>query len=390
MRRSTSLIAVAMLLASCGPVSGPTKAGAGASSVAATVESEAPFTITTIASFDEPWALEIIPGSPYILVTEKKGRIKLLEQGGEVIDIPAPAPVAYGGQGGMGDIVLAPDFATSKRIYYSMAAPGEGDTRGAAVGYATLNMDGTLTDGMVFWRQTPFVTGRGHYSLKLAFSPDGQHLYIASGDRQKMEPAQDLGSSLGKIVRLTYPGHAPAGAPEWQARGGVTASLWTSGNRNILGMAFDDKGQLWEVEHGPAGGDELNLVRPGANYGWPRASNGSHYDGNAIPDHTSSDGFAAPAISWNPVIAPAGLAFYKGNAFPDWRGDALIGGLGSQSLVRVRLSGEGPATRGTEVGRYAFENRIRDVAVDEAGRIWLIEDGAKDSGGGRLLRLDPK
>lgn len=344
------------------------------------------FTFTEIARFNEPWAIAFIPGTPLALITERAGKLKLWEEGGAVQDVAGVPTVAYGGQGGLGDVVLAPDFATSGTIYLSWAETGEGDTRGGAVGRAKLVTDDgppRLENLQVIWRQTPKVTGGGHYSHRIAFSPDGRHLFIASGDRQKFTPAQDLDKNLGKIVRLNLDGKPAAGNP-FAASGGVAQEFWTIGHRNILGLKFDAAGRLWDLEHGPAGGDELNLVKPGQNYGWPIVSGGNHYDGRPIPRHATRPEFAAPAISWNPVIAPGDFIFYRGSQFPAWKGQALLAGMKPSVIVRVAIEGE----KAREVARHPVPHRLRDIAEREDGSIWLLEDG-REAGAGRLLRLTP-
>lgn len=368
-----------MLAASCGPRS----AGDSPRTIAAAEQADA-FTVTALATFKEPWALAVIPGSPYVLITEKSGQLKLWQADGEVASVAGVPTVAYGGQGGLGDVVLAPDFATSGTVYLSWAEAGDGETRGAVVARAKLELtDGPprLTNLVVIWRQAPKVTGRGHYSHRIAFSPDGKSLYVASGERQKMEPAQDLSGNLGKVLRLNLDGTPAPGNP-FAAKGGVSAQIWSYGHRNILGLAFDAKGRLWDLEHGPAGGDELNLVKAGANYGWPLVSEGNHYDGRDIPPHSTRPDFAAPALSWNPVIAPGDFLFYSGKLWPQWKGQALIAGLGSEGLVRVEIDG----ARASEAARYPLGRRIRDIAEAEDGTLLVIEDGSD----GRLLRLSRK
>ena len=230
----------------------------------------------------------------------------------------------------------------------------------------------------MIWRQTPKVDGRGHYGHRIAFGPDG-FLYISSGERQKFTPAQDMQPNLGKIVRLNDDGSVPADNP-FADRGGVTAQIWSLGHRNPLGLAFDAQGRLWNVEMGPQGGDELNLVQRGANYGYPIVSNGNHYGGADIPDHDTRPDLAAPAVFWNPVISPSSLLFYSGSEFPDWQGDAFIGGLSSTSIVRIELGAGGTAR---EAARYRMPQRMRAVEQGPDGAIWALEDGR----GGRLLRL---
>lgn len=345
--------------------------------------SSQPFTSTSFATFDEPWAMTFLPDGR-LLVTEKKGALRLFNpqtrQTGTVVGLPA---VDYGGQGGMGDVVLGPQFASNRVIYYSYVESGGDGTRGAAVARATLTLDasggGSLSGNQVVWRQFPKVGGSGHYSHRIAFDRSGK-LWITSGERQQGTPAQDLGTNLGKTIRLNADGSIPTDNP-FYGQGGVAAQVWSLGHRNILGIAFDGKGRLWELEMGPEGGDELNLIDRGSNYGWPIVSNGQNYGGGDIPDHDTRPEFNAPEAWWTPVIAPAGLIVYSGAMFPAFRGDAFAGGLASQALIRLRLDGR----FGGEAARYPMGHRIREVEQGPDGAIWLLEDG----GGARLLKLTP-
>jgi glucose/arabinose dehydrogenase len=384
MIRSARLIAAfslsALTLASCA------NAETGDSAPAVTT----PFAVQEVATFEEPWAMAFAPGTQVLFVTEKAGTVKFIDTKsgttGEVTGIPE---VAYGGQGGLGDIAFLPTevkgMIGERMIYLSWAEAGENDTRGAAVGRGKLVCPSIgkceISGFEVIWRQTPKVTGRGHYSHRLSFSPDGQYLYVGSGERQKMQPSQDIGTTLGKVVRLNLDGTPAAGNP-MADKGGVTAEIWSYGHRNILGMAWDAQGRLWEVEHGPAGGDELNLVKPGANYGWPVRSNGDHYNGDPIPDHSADDGFAQPALSWTPVIAPGAMLFYTGDMFAAWKNHALITGMGSQALVDVVIEGESAR----EAARYEFDNRLRAMAQGPDGALWIAEDGK----GAKLMKLTPR
>ena len=374
-----ALSPLAFAAASCGAAPPGEKAASGA-------EGQQNFAVTEIASFDEPWAMAFVPGTPYALITERRGKLKLWEDGGEVKDVAGVPQVAYAGQGGLGDVVLAPDFATSGLVYLSWAEAGDGGARGATVGRAKLVMDGEarLEGLQVIWRQSPKVTGAGHYSHRLAFSPDGRHLFVASGDRQKFTPAQDMDKNLGKIVRLDLDG-APAAGNPIQDKGELAKQFWSYGHRNVLGLRFDAQGHLWGLEHGPAGGDELNLVKSGQNYGWPLVSDGDHYDGRPIPRNATRPDLAKPALSWNPVIAPGDFIFYRGSLFPEWRGQAIIGGMKPSVLMRVAIDGE----TAREVARYPMEHRIREIEEREDGSIWLLEDG-KEGGAGRLLKLSPQ
>lgn len=349
---------------------------------------DAGFTVEEMGTFARPWAIEFLPGQPLLAVTEKVGSLKLMDiKTGAVWQVSGVPEVAYGGQGGLGDIVFLESEAdqelSGRTVYLSWAEESAGGGEyGAAVGRGTLDCpkvsECTLTGLEVIWRQSPKVTGRGHYSHRLAISPDEQYLFIASGERQKQTPAQDRSNTLGTIVRLTLDGTPAPGNP-FADEGGVTREIWSWGHRNILGMDFDAQGRLWETEHGPAGGDELNLVARGANYGWPERSWGDNYNGDPIPDHSADDGFAKPAIHWTPVIAPGDMLIYSGAMFAAWQGNALIPGLKTKALVRVGLEGEAAS----EVARYSFDNRLRSIAQGPDGSIWLAEDGAD----GRVLRL---
>lgn len=342
------------------------------------------FIVTPVAKFSEPWAMTFLPDGR-LLVTERKGALKLYAIGGATADISGVSRVAYGGQGGFGDVVLHPQFATNGLVYLSYAEPGDGDTRGAAVMRARLTLDasgGALSEQQVIWRQVPKVQGTGHFGHRIAFDRAG-FLWISSSERQKFDPAQDMNSNLGKIVRLRDDGSVPPDNP-FASRGGVAAQVWSLGHRNVLGMALDAQGRLYAHEMGPRGGDELNLIERGANYGYPIVSNGDHYDGRDIPDHHTRPEFRAPLVTWNPVISPAGLMIYSGDMFPAWKGNLFIGGLSSQSLVRVEVDGD----RAREAERFAMGARIREVEQGPDGAIWLLED-ERNGTGGRLLKLTP-
>lgn len=343
-----------------------------------------PFKTTPRATLSEPWAMTFLPDGT-ALITEKRGALKHVDvKTGQLHDIAGVPKVAYGGQGGLGDVVLHPDYANNQTIYLSFAEQGDGDTRGAVVARAKLTLksdgSGALSDVETIWRQTPKVTGSGHYGHRLAFGPDGK-LWISSGERQKFSPAQDMSGNLGKILRLNDDGSVPTDNP-FADQGGVAAQVWSLGHRNPLGIAFDAQGRLWEQEMGPRGGDELNLIQRGGNYGYPEVSDGDHYDGRPIPDHVTRPEFVAPKVAWNPAISPAGLMIYNGDRFPDWKGNAFLGGLSQEGLVRVTLNGE----EAKEAARYAMNTRIREVEEGPDGSIWLLEDGSK----GRLLELEPK
>ncbi len=356
---------------------------------AAALAQNRPFQVEELGRFDEPWAMTFLP-SGLLLITEKPGRIRFVDLAtatprlGSISGVPA---VDYGGQGGLGDIVPHPDFANNGLIYLSYVEAGEGGLRGAAVARARLVLDGAdggrLENLQVIWRQQPKMDGQGHYGHRIAFSPDGRYLFISSGERQEFTPAQDMNGNLGKVLRLNPDGTVPADNP-FASRGGVAAQIWTLGHRNPLGLAFAPDGRLWEVEMGPQGGDEMNLIVRGRNYGYPIVSNGDHYDGRPIPDHDTRPEFAAPAAWWTPVISPGDMIIYSGALFPQWRGDALIAGLSGQALVRVEIDGD----TAREAERFAMGQRLREIEQGPDGSIYLLED-ERQGAGGRLLRLRP-
>lgn len=332
------------------------------------------------AEFNEPWAMTFLP-SGEMLVTEKPGTLYLVSTDGKSKRTVSGVPkVAYGGQGGLGDIILHPQFSENNIVYLSYAEKGRFGRRGAVVAWSKFIVDDGdphLENLEVIWRQEPKVKGRGHYSHKMAFSPDGK-LFITSGERQKQKPAQDWKQSLGKLIRVNPDGSIPADNP-FQDKGKLAKSFWSVGHRNLLGIAFDEDGRLWTHEMGPKHGDEFNLIVRGDNYGWPVVSWGNQYSGIDIPDHDTRPEFNSPEVYWVPSIAPSGLIIYSGNEFPEWIGDAFIGGLVSKALIRVEISGE----TAEEAERFDMGKRIREVEQGPDGAIWLLEDKA----GGRLLRL---
>ncbi len=389
------LFPLALLLASCSaaapgdnaPSSTPSMAASAGEPVALHADNTvpAPFTITSHGAFAEPWAIAVEPGTGVLFITEKAGTAKFYDPAtGRLGTIESGLPqVGYGGQGGFGDIAFAHDYASSRNVYLSWAQTAEGGRR-AAVGRSRLDCqqaDSCAITGLsVIWQQSQTPGTPGHFSHKLQVTRD--HLWVSSGDRMLGDPAQDLASNLGKVLRLNHDGTPAAGNP-FAAQGGAAREIWSYGHRNLLGLQFDAGGQLWDIEHGPRGGDELNRVERAANYGWPVRSYGDNYNGDPIPDHTADDGFSKPAIFWNPVIAPGDFVFYRGSAFPGWQGNAIIAGLGVGTLVRVAIGNDGQSAR--EVERWRFPRRLRDIAEAADGSLWVIEDGAD----GRLLHLTP-
>jgi glucose/arabinose dehydrogenase len=334
-----------------------------------------PFTVTPVAQFDTPWAMTILPGSGVrltnaALISERDGRLWLVNvTTGSKQAIAGVPKVVVAGQGGLGDVVTSPDFAGNHRVYLSFAEAGPKGTTGAALGYGRLVRDkGSLRiEGFrIIWRQQPKVDSNVHFSHRIAFARDGT-IFLSSGERMQFDPAQDRNSDLGKIIHLTAEG---------QPIGGRFITL---GHRNVLGLAFAPDGRLWATEMGPRGGDELNLIEPGKNYGWPRASYGSHYSGIPIPDDHPRKGFAEPKLWWNPSISPAGMIVYSGDLFPQWKGDVIFGALSGQALLRADLNG----ASARKADQWDMGARIRDVEQGPRGEIYLLEDR------GRLLRLEP-
>ena len=356
------------------------------------------FATESIATFNEPWAMTALPTvkdkAAKLLVTQKTGELLIVDTvTGMKTAVTGIPKVAYGGQGGLGDIILAPDFATSSNIYISYVEAGKGaDSNKFGAQVIKAKLSGLDTDApslqamTPIWEQFPKLKGQGHFSHRLLFSPDGKYLYISSGERQEKTPAQDMSVNLGKIIRLNPDGSAPADNPfaKDTSDTSIATQFWTIGHRNVLGMAFDEKGRLWAHEMGPRGGDEFNLIEKGHNYGWPVVSNGRNYSGTDIPNHDTRPDFAAPKITWTPVISPSSISIYKAgkyNDFPAWQGNVLISGLSSKALIVVNFDKKNGAA---ERYRYDMGERIRGV-LNVDGQVWLLEDGVN----GRLLRLLP-
>ena len=357
--------------------------------------------VERLAALAAPWGMALLPDGR-LLVTEKAGRLRLFDKGTLSAPLAGVPAVMARGQGGLLDVAIDPAFATNGLVYlsYAEAAPQQPanarempdsrfstfiDTtdivvRGAAVARARL--DGTsLRDLRVIWRQVPATIGRGHFGGRLAFGADGK-LYITSGDRMRFDPAQDSSSNLGRVVRINPDGTIPADNP-FPAGGRAARDTWTFGHRNPLGIAVEPgTGRVWIHEMGPLGGDEVNILDRGRNYGWPRVSNGDHYDGSHIPDHVTSRAYALPAHAWTPVVSPSGLLFYTAELFPAWRGSMLLGGLSSMSLIRLTFRDD----RLADEERIYIGRRIRDVLQAPDGSLLLLTDGPS----AHLLRLVPE
>jgi len=338
------------------------------------------------SGLDHPWAIAFLPDGA-MLVTERAGRMRMLGRDGALSAPLAGVPaVDARGQGGLLDVVVSPDFATDRLVFWTFSEPLEGEVNAISVARGRLSADGArLEDVRVIFRQHPGWASRGHFGSRIVFDGTGA-MFVVLGDRQQNAPrelAQDNSTHIGKVVRINIDGSVPADNP-FVGQAGVRPEIWSSGHRNIQGADLHpETGALWTVEHGPRGGDELNLTLPGRNYGWPVISYGIEYRGGAInAGITQQEGMEQPNYYWDPVIAPGDMEFYRGELFP-WRGDILIAGLDTQSLVRLRLDGDRVA------GEERFElglGRIRDVAAAPDGALWIVTD--EDDG--RVIRLTPR
>jgi glucose/arabinose dehydrogenase len=378
-------------------------------------EPSLPFTMTTVTTFKYPWRLAFLPDGR-MLITEKVGPVWVVSQQGEKIQIENTPPVYYQGQNGMLGIFLSPHYATDHSIYLTYVEPGDYGG-GFALARAKLNATATsarLENLEVLWRQRP--TGKGGQAGgPIAFSADGRYLFLAVGDRQRFTPAQDPDQPVGKILRLTLDGKPAPGNPNFGKTGAATiplidpardteaaatakvvstytfpgpnltpAETWASGVRTPYGLAFSPAGELWEVEHGPRCGDELNLIERGKNYGWPLVSYGENYNGVPIADPKTRPDLAQPALYWVPVIAPGNLMFYRGTqTFPQWNGNGFVSGLGTKTLNRIIFDGHGGAKTAE---RWSVGHRIRDVEQGPDGSLWMVEDANP----GALIHVMPK
>ena len=405
-----SLFMRVALLATCVSVTSQAQQNAGSLSP----EPRLPFTMTRVAEFNRPWRIAFLPDGR-MLITEKVGSVWLVTQRGGKTPVANVPAVLYGGQGGMLGVYLSPNYATDHQIYLTYSEPGEPGGSSLALARARLAIGDTAAslEGLeVIWRDGARGRG-GQFGGAVAFSPDKRYLFLTVGERQRMTPAQDPNSPLGKILRLTLDGKPAPGNPQAGKTGAPTLGIinpprntelaktapveyaytfpgpnltpsetWTMGHRTPYGLAFAPDGRLWELEHGPRGGDELNLIEPGKNYGWPLVSYATNYDGTPIPSPDTRPDLTKPVIYWTPIIAPGSLTFYNGDLFPQWKGSALIGGLATRTLSRITFDGKGGATAAE---RWDVGHQIRDVAVGPDGAVWMIENANP----GGLFRVTP-
>ncbi|HEY0263252.1 MAG TPA: PQQ-dependent sugar dehydrogenase [Granulicella sp.] len=377
-------------------------------------EPSVPFNITQVTTLNLPWRIAFLPDGR-MLITEKVGPIWLVTQQGAKTQVTNVPEVLWKGQGGMLGVFLSPHYAKDHSVYLTYSEPGDGGSS-LALAKATLKLgaDSASLEGLqVIWRDGERGQG-GQFGAQIAFAPDGKSLFLSVGDRQRMTPAQDPNQPLGKILHLTLDGKPAKGNPGAGKTGAASvpvidppsdteaaknapvvktynfpgpnltpAETWSSGHRTPYGLAFAPNGQLWELEHGPRGGDELNLIQPGKNYGWPLVSYGINYNGVPVPKPDTQPELTKPVLYWVPVIAPGNLMFYKGKMFPQWNGSALLGGMVTKSLNRITFDGKGGAT---PAERWDVGHRIRDVEVAPDGALWLLED----SNPGGVFRVTPK
>ena len=335
---------------------------------------------TAVRGLERPWGLAFLPDGR-MLVTERPGRLRLVDRDGRLSEPLTGVPQVFAqGQGGLLDVALSPGFAQDRLVYLSFAEPGEGGA-GTAVARGRLGERG-LEGTQVIWRQQPKVSGPNHWGSRLVFRPDGT-LFVTLGDRfAYRDRAQDLSVTLGKIVRINADGSVPRDNP-FVDRAGVRPEIWSYGHRNVQGAALSQTGQLWTVEHGARGGDELNHPEAGKNYGWPVITYGVDYSGAKIGEGTAKPGMEQPVYYWDPVIAPSGMAFYTADVFPGWKGSVLIGSLTPGLLVRLTME----SGRVTREERYLgdLRERIRDVRQGPDGLLYLLTDNPD----GRILRVMP-
>ncbi|MGQ0455943.1 MAG: PQQ-dependent sugar dehydrogenase [Hyphomicrobium sp.] len=351
---------------------------------------EAPTTATAVTEvakgLENPWGLQFLPDGR-ALVTERPGRMRVVDMDGKLSAPIAGMPnVVQGGQAGMLDVLLAPDFSQSGLIYFSYSEPRGFFKNGTSVVRAKLTLTddgGAISDGVVIFRQEPAFSGRYHFGSRLVWAKDGA-LFITTGERaSQRDLAQDLSTQLGKVIRINADGSVPKDNP-YVGQKGKQPEIWSYGHRNMQGAALNPAtGELWTTEHGAQGGDELNVARAGKNYGWPLITWGEDYGGGKIGEGASKPGLEQPVYYWVPSIATSGLAFYTGDLFPAWKGNLLVGGLAGAVLERLVLDGE--TVVGVERLLTDRGDRVRDVRVGPDGAVYVLTDATD----GKLLRIAP-
>ncbi len=374
----------------------------------------AAFSTTAVATFDSPWAMAFLPGSNLAIVTEKPGRIWLVDvTNGNKQAVGGAPRVLPSSQGGLLDVKLSPTFASDGQVYLTYAEPSANGGSGLALARAQLVRDASgarLQNLSLLWHDPAGGDG-GQFGAIIAFAPDGHSLFLSSGERQRFTPAQDPNQPLGKILHLTLDGKPAPGNPMAGQTGAATVTItdppantevakttagrtftwpgtnlspsetWSSGHRNPYGLTFDAQGRLWETEMGPRGGDELNLILPGKNYGWPNVSEGENYDGVPIAKPATQPQYERAKLFWVPSVSPTSLLIYSGNLFPQWKGNGFIGTLSGKALIRVTFIGD----TAQKADQWDMGHRIRWVGQGPDDAIYLLED----EDGARLLKLTP-
>jgi len=381
MRHTKSLLCALLGTLACKPslttALNPAPASPQPSSTTGVVRAE-----TVVSGLEHPWGIAFLPDGR-ILVTERPGRLRIATTDGKLSEPLAGLPEVYAqGQGGLLDVAIDPRFAENRLVYFSFAEPGEGDA-GTAVARGRLG-EGRLDDVQVIYRQQPKLRGGGHYGSRLVFSKDG-NLFITQGDRMNWrEKAQDLSQGQGKVMRINPDGTVPRDNP-FVGREGALPEIWSYGHRNVQAAALHpETGQLWTVEHGARGGDELNHPEAGKNYGWPIITYGVDYSGAKVGEGTAKAGMEQPVYYWDPVIAPSGMVFYTGDRYPGWKGSVFVGSMTPGALVRLQLDKGRVAREERYLGD--MHERIRDVQQGPDGLLYLITD----SDDGRILRVVPE
>ena len=378
-------------------------------------EASTPFTMTQVTTMALPWRIAFLPDGR-MLITEKTGPVWLVTQKGEKTPITNVPAVLWKGQGGMLGVFVSPTYAKDQSVYLTYSEPGDGPGSSLALAKAKLTIgkdSASLDDLKVIWRDGERGLG-GQFGAQIAFAPDKKSLYLTVGERQRFTPAQDPNQPLGKILHLTLDGKPAPGNPMAGKKGTPTVPVidppsdteaaptavavrtytfpgenltpsetWSMGHRTPYGLAFGPDGRLWEVEHGPKGGDELNLIQPGKNYGWPLVSYSTNYNGKPIPSPDTRPDLVKPVIYWTPIIAPGSITFVTGPMFADWKGNALVGGLASHTVNRIIFDGKGGAK---PAERWDVGKRIRDIEVAPDGALWMLEDANP----GGVYRVTPK
>jgi len=406
--------AALMALAACGTSARTNGQDSSARDAANLPATDPPFTTSAVATFYHPWAMAFIPGSTAAIVTEKPGRIWVIDtRTGSKQPVRGAPRVVYSDQGGLLDVVVAPTFASDGQVYLTYSEPSPNGGSDLALARAKLVRDstGARLDGLqLIWHDPAGGQGEQFGGI-VAITPDGKSLFLSVGDRQRMTPAQDASQPVGKILHLTLDGgpapgnpwagrtgartvtlinppedteaakHAPGRQINWPGPNLTPTEIWSLGHRNPYGLAFAADGRLWETEMGPRGGDELNLILRGKNYGWPLVSEGRNYDGIPIAKHSRRPDIQPPKLYWVPSVSPTSLLIYSGDLFPQWKGDGIIGSLSGKALIHVRIRGD----QASKVEQWDMGDRIRFVGQGPDGAVYLLEDGAD----GRLLRLTP-